>query len=104
MYVQGTYICNLFVAFASKVDCSQQSENTLFSIDVGKILCMYIAFSNAYTQTPQNQARYILQLCTIQLKSVFFELMYFDLKEGQTNYIFTPKRKAGIELHITVGF
>ena len=39
MYVQYTCACNPFVAFASKVDCSQQSENTLFSIDVGKILC-----------------------------------------------------------------
>ena len=39
MYVQYTFVCNPFVAFASKVDCSQQSENTLFSIDVGKILC-----------------------------------------------------------------
>ena len=39
MYVQYTYVCNPFVAFASKVDCSQQSENTLFSIDVEKILC-----------------------------------------------------------------
>ena len=51
MYVQYTFVCNPFVAFASKVDCSQQSENTLFSIDVGKILPMYIAFSNAFTQT-----------------------------------------------------